>query len=289
MKIQDIQTKETNTWCPGCTNMSVLRAVQEALVDLVNEGKIKKENIATACDIGCHAKIFDYINASGFYGLHGRTIPLCLGMKIGNPELTVLGFAGDGATYGEGIAHLIHNCRFNADYTMVVANNKTFALTTGQATPTSDQGYKGASTPSGVKEEALNPLLLALTSGASFVARGNVLDPQQLKKIIKASILHKGFAFIDILQPCLTFNNFIPYLQKHTYKLGEDYSVDNYEKALEKAREWDYSMNENGKVATGIFYKKERPTLADKWSQLEKPWYQKERKIDKEKIMKEFV
>ncbi len=289
MKIKDFQTKETNTWCPGCTNMSVLRSIQEVLTDLVNEGEIKKKNIATACDIGCHAKIFDYIDASGFYGLHGRTIPLCLGLKIGNPELTVLGFAGDGATYGEGIAHLIHNCRFNADFTMIVANNKNFALTTGQATPTSAKGYKGASTPSGVKEEALNPLVLALTSGASFVARGNVLDPQQLKRILKESIKHKGFSFIDILQPCLTFNNFTPYLQKHAYNLGEDYKADNYDKALEKAREWDYSMREDGKIATGIFYQKERPTFQGLRDKLKKPWYKVDRKIDKEKIFKEFV
>ncbi len=288
MEIKDIQTKEPNTWCPGCTNMGILRAIQEVLVELVKDNKIKKKNIATACDIGCHAKIFDYLNASGFYGLHGRTLPLCFGMKVGNPDLTVLGFAGDGATYGEGISHLIHNCRFNADFTMVVANNKTFALTTGQATPTSAKGYRGASTPLGVKEDPMNPISLALISGASFVARGNALDVDQLKTIFKEAILHKGFSFIDILQPCLTFNNFVPYLQNNSYRL-KDHNVQNFNQALEKAQEWDYSMNENKKIATGIFYKKERTIFKDQWPQFQKPWYQVERKINKEKNIKEFV
>ncbi len=289
MELKDIQTKETNTWCPGCTNMAILRAVQETLVDLINKGKIKKKNIATACDIGCHAKIFDYLDVGGFYGVHGRTIPLCFGMKAGNPDLTVLGFAGDGGTYGEGISHLIHNCRFNADFTMIVANNKTFALTTGQATPTSAKGYKGASTPLGVKEKPLNPITLALVSGASFIARGNALDPEQLKDILKQAIQHKGFSFIDILQPCITFNNFAAYLQNNSYRLDENYEIDNYEKALEKAQEWDYSLAQDMKIATGVFYKKERPTFKEQWPQYKKAWYKVDRAIKTKENIKEFV
>jgi len=289
MEVQDLKTKEPNTWCPGCTNMSILNVVQESLTDLINENKIEKKDIATACDIGCHAKIFDYINASGFYGLHGRTLPLCFGMKVGNPELTVVGFAGDGATYGEGISHLVHNCRFNADFTMIVADNKTFALTTGQATPTSSRGYKGASRPLGVGELPMNPIALALTSGASFVARGNALNPVQLKEILKQAIEHKGFAFIDILQPCLTFNNFIPYLQENVYELGDDHNVENFSQALEKSLEWNYSVNEKNKIPTGIFYKKERATYEGQWPQYKGPWYKVERTINQEENVKEFV
>jgi len=289
MEIQDIKTKEENTWCPGCTNMSILRSVQEVLTDLVNESKIEKKNISIACDIGCFAKIFDYLNVNGFYGLHGRTLPLCFGMKVGNPELTVIGFAGDGATYGEGVSHLVHSCRFNADFTMIVSNNKTFALTTGQASPTSRKGYKGVSTPLGVGEEPMNPLALALVSGASFVARGNALNPVQLKSIFKQAIEHKGFAFIDILQPCLTFNNFIPYIQKNAYELEGGHDVEDLNQALKKASEWDYSVDEDKKVATGIFYKKERPIYEDQWPQLKKPWYQVERNINQQENTKEFV
>ena len=289
MEIQDMKTKEKNTWCPGCTNMSLLRSVQESLTELINENKIEKKNISIAADIGCFAKIFDYINVSGFCGLHGRTIPLCFGMKVGNPELTVLGFAGDGATYGEGISHLIHNCRFNADFTMVVANNKTFALTTGQATPTSDKGYKGASTPLGTGEDPMNPLALALMSGASFVARGNVLNPAQLKNILKQAVEHKGFAFIDVLQPCLTFNNFIPYLQKNAYEIEDGHNVEDVGQALKKSLEWNCSLDEDSKVATGVFYRKERPIFEEQWPQLKKPWYQVERNINQKENVKEFL
>jgi len=289
MEIQDIKTKEENTWCPGCTNMSVLRSMHEALTDLISENKIEKKNISIACDIGCYAKIFDYINVNGFYGLHGRTLPLCFGMKVGNPELTVIGFAGDGATYGEGVSHFVHNCRFNADFTMVVANNKTFALTTGQASPTSGKGYKGASTPLGTGEDSMNPLAIALVSGASFVARGNALNPAQLKNIFKQAIEHKGFAFIDILQPCLTFNNFTPYVQKNAYELDDNYDVGNFDQALKKSLEWDYSINEDNKVATGIFYKKERLVFEKQWPQFKKPWYQVERTVDQKENIKEFI
>ena len=289
MEIQDMKTKEKNTWCPGCTNMSILRSVQETLTDLINENKIEKKNISIAADIGCFAKIFDYINVNGFCGLHGRTIPLCFGMKAGNPELTVLGFAGDGATYGEGISHFVHNCRFNADFTMVVANNKTFALTTGQATPTSEKGYKGASTPLGVAEDPMNPIALALMSGASFVARGNVFNPAQLKNILKQAVEHKGFAFIDILQPCLTFNNFTSYLQKNAYEIGDDHNVEDFDQALKKSLEWNCSLNEDGKVVTGIIYKKERPIFEKQWPQFKKPWPQVERNINQKENVKEFL
>ena len=284
-----MKTKETNTWCPGCTNMSILQSMQEVLTDLVNENKIEKKNISIAADIGCFAKIFDYINVNGFCGLHGRTLPLCFGMKAGNPELTVIGFAGDGATYGEGMSHFVHNCRFNADFTMIVANNKTFALTTGQASPTSGKGYKGASTPLGVGEDPMNPLALALTSGASFVARGSVLNPAQLKNILKQAIEHKGFAFIDVLQPCLTFNNFVPYIQKNAYELEDSHNVGDFEQAFRKSLEWDYSIEKDEKVATGVFYKKERPIFEKQWPQFKKPWYQVKRDINQKENVKDFV
>ena len=288
MKAKNFGTKEEITWCPGCPDFNILRAFQEAAADLVNEDKVKARNITNVTGIGCSSKIYDYINSNGFYGIHGRVLPVCLGIKNGNPKLTVVGFGGDGDTYAEGISHFIHACRYNSDLTMVVHNNQVFSLTTGQATPTTEKGFVDGSTPLGVKEEPLNPLTLALVSGASFVARGYALDVPHLKNLIQRAIIHKGFAFIDVLQPCLIFHNVIPSFQKHVYKLDKDYNSSNFDKALERSREWDYCFRDDAKIPIGIFYQKKKPIFEEQWPQLKKPWYQVKRKIDWKKIIREF-
>ncbi len=288
MKSEYFNTKEENTWCPGCPNFGILQAVKLALTDLVNQKKIKTRNIAIASGIGCHAKIFDYLNVNAFYGLHGRVLPLCLGMKVGNPELTVIGFGGDGDTYAEGISHFIHNCRYNADITMIVHNNRVFALTTGQATPTSEKGFVGRSTPLGVKDKPLNPIASALVNGATFVARGYALDVPHLKNIIKEAIKHKGFSIIDVLQPCITFHDFSDYVKKRIYKLDKNHNVENLRQALKKSLEWNYSADEKAKIPIGIFYKIKQPTFEEQWPQLRRPWYKIERRIDSKKTVEEF-
>ncbi|XOB42674.1 MAG: thiamine pyrophosphate-dependent enzyme [Candidatus Nealsonbacteria bacterium] len=287
MRIQDFQTKEINTWCPGCYNFMLLNAIQNALVDLVNESKIEKKNIAMASGIGCHAKIFDYININGFYSLHGRVIPPCIGMKAGNPELTVIGFGGDGDTYAEGMAHFIHACRYNTDFTMVVHNNKTFALTTGQATPTSEKGFVGGSTPFGKLEEPINPIALAVVSGATFVARGYTNEKDHLKELFKKAVMHKGFALVDVLQPCLIYNNPKEYLEERIYKLDDDDSS-NYEEALKKVHQWNYSLDESAKIPIGVFYKVDKPSFEEKRETLKQPWYKIKREVDWEKMIKQF-
>lgn len=287
MSAKDFNTKEEITWCPGCPNLSILQSVKNALSDLVDEKKIKAKNIAIVSGIGCHAKIFDYINVNGFYSLHGRVLPPCLGMKVANPELTVIGFGGDGDTYAEGISHFVHNCRYNADITMLVHNNKVFALTTGQATPTSQKGFAGRSTPLGVKEQPLNPIASAIVNGATFVARSYALDPDHLKETIKQAIKHKGFSFIDILQPCLVFNNFTSYVAKRIYKL-KNHNASDFKQAFSKSMEWDYSFHKKSKIPIGVFYKIRKPTFKDQWPQLKKPWYKVKRKINFNEIIKEF-
>ena len=289
MKAKDFDTKEENTWCPGCPNFEILAAIKEAVADLVNENKIKSKDVVTAEGIGCHAKIYDVLNLSSFYGIHGRVLPVCLGLKIGNPELTVLGFGGDGDTYAEGVSHFIHAGRYNADLTMVVHNNQVFSLTTGQATPTSEKGFAGASTPLGLNEKPINPIILALESQASFVARGYALDASHLKSLIKLAIEHKGFSFIDVLQPCIVFHNVVPYFQKNIYKLEkQNHNSDNFQEALDRAREWDYCFNKDTGVPIGIFYKKERPIFEKQWPQFKTAWYALKRKIDWKEITKEF-
>ena len=135
------KTSKVITWCPGCPNHMILESTRNALINLTKKG-FKKENFAMTAGVGCHGKIFDYLNTSGLYGLHGRSIPTAIGIKMGNPNLKVLAFAGDGDTYSEGMEHFIHACRFNPDITLIVHDNQSFSLTTGQATPTSQKGFK---------------------------------------------------------------------------------------------------------------------------------------------------
>ena len=142
----EISTKNENTWCPGCPNFMILESAKGAIAKLIDGGR-RQEDFAMVTGIGCHAKIFDYLNISGIYGLHGRVIPTALGITLGNPNLTVIGFAGDGDTYAEGMAHFIHVARYNLDMTLIVHDNQSFSLTTGQATPTSQLGYKNKAKP----------------------------------------------------------------------------------------------------------------------------------------------
>lgn len=288
MKPEDLNTKEENTWCPGCPNFGILSSFKEAIAELVTEKKIQIKDTAIVTGIGCHAKTFDYVNLNSFYGIHGRVLPICLGMKLGNPELKVIGFGGDGDTYAEGIAHFIQAGRYNADLTMIVHNNQVFSLTTGQATPVSEKGFVGASTPSGAKEKPLNPITLALESGASFVARGHALNVSHLKDLIKQAILHKGFAFLEVLQPCIVYHNVTPYFRKNIYKLAEEHNVADFKKALEKASEWDYSFEKDNKVAIGVLYKKIKPTFEGQRQQLKKAWHNIDRKPNWDNIIKEF-
>lgn len=287
MEPKDLNTKEENTWCPGCPNFVILDVAKRALAELANEGKIKIQNSAVVAGIGCHAKTFDYLNINSFYSLHGRVLPTALGIKLANPDLTVIGFGGDGDTYAEGLEHFIHNCRYNADLTMIVHNNQVFALTVGQPTPTSETGFLDGYPAPGVTEKPLNSLALALEAGASFVARAYALDIEHSKNIMKEAILHKGFSFLEILQPCIIFHNTIPYFQKNIYKLDATHDIANLDAALGRAREWDYCFDRDQKIPVGIFYKKERPLFKGAFPQA-KPWYTLKRKIDWSKIKDDF-
>ncbi|MDP3991140.1 MAG: thiamine pyrophosphate-dependent enzyme [Candidatus Nealsonbacteria bacterium] len=288
MKPEELGTKEINTWCPGCPNFSILQAVKEALSNLANQGKLNIENVAMVTGIGCHAKIYDYLNLKGFYGIHGRTLPIAFGVKLGNPGLTVIGFGGDGDTYAEGMEHFIHNCRYNADLTMLVHNNQVFSLTTGQFTPTTEKGFKDGSSPLGLAEKPINPLVLAIEAGASFVARGFALDVPHLGELITQAVMHKGFSFIDILQPCIVYHKYsLPYFNKNVYKL-ENHDVTDFASALTRAREWDYSYEKDVKIPVGIFYKKERPVFESQWPQLKGAWSTIQRKINWQNVTKEF-
>lgn len=252
------------TWCPGCPNFQILAGVKKALE---SSGK-KKEEIAIVSGIGCHAKIYDYLNLSGLNSLHGRVPPVCLGIKLGNPKLTVLGFSGDGDAYAEGISHTIHSARYNSDFNYIVHNNQVFSLTVGQPTPVTEKGYKDKTTPLGVKTQPLNPIKLMLSCGATFVARV-FADSKQVEWIIKEALKHKGFSFIEILQPCLIFHPQTTQYKNKLYWLHEKgHDKTNLEAAMKKAQEFDYNKAEE--IPIGIFYQVKKPTFEDQFPQLKK-------------------
>ncbi len=255
-----LETHAKITWCPGCTNFGILAAVKKAVKELVDEGFAKLQDFVVVSGIGCHAKIYDYLNLNGFYSIHGRVPPTATGIKLANPRLKVLGFAGDGDAYAEGISHLIHAARHNPDFTLIVHNNQVFALTTGQMTPTTEKGYKGKSTPKGAPFPPINPIKLMLASGASFVAREYALDIKNLAETIKAAVKHRGFSFVEVLQPCITFHDTRDFIVKHSYRLKKPLSLKG---AMKKAEEWDYSLNPKAKIPLGIFYIEKKPVMED--------------------------
>jgi 2-oxoglutarate ferredoxin oxidoreductase subunit beta len=246
-------TNQKITWCPGCPNFMIMASVKRALAEL----GLKKEEVVLTAGIGCHGKIFDYLDIGGIYSLHGRPIPTAVGIKIGNPKLKVLAFSGDGDTYSEGISHFIHACRYNADVNLIVHDNQVFALTTGQATPTSQQGFETKAEPLGEINKPLNPIKLALVSGATFIARANARDIEHTSEIIKRAVNHQGFSFIEIIQNCLQFNLDVNFLDKIMYKTD---NRNNFKKAMKLADEWDYNSRK-GKIPIGVIYQSEQDTL----------------------------
>jgi len=253
----NLSTNAEITWCPGCPNSQIIVAFRQAITELVNGGKLKIENLVALSGIGCHGKITDYLNVNSFTSLHGRVIPTMTGVKAANTKLTVVGFSGDGDSYDEGMEHLIHAARRNSDINLFVHDNQVFALTTGQATPTTPKGFKGKSTPFGSFEEPFNPLLVMLSAGATFVAQSYAGEIQGTKRLMQAAVAHKGFSFVNIIQPCITFFDTRDYYKERVYWIDESSPRDNLATAIAKVTE------KNGKTPLGIFYQAERPTFEE--------------------------
>jgi 2-oxoacid:acceptor oxidoreductase, beta subunit, pyruvate/2-ketoisovalerate family len=243
-------------WCPGCGNFIIIDSLKSALEKL---GK-KPHEVLVVGGIGQAAKTPQYINANGFCGLHGRALPPAAAAKIVNSRLTVIVDSGDGDSYGEGGNHFIHNIRRNADITHFVHNNQIYGLTKGQASPTTDIGQVTDIQVAGNINEPLNPVLLAITMGAGFVARAFSGDKEQLTSIMAEAINYKGYALVDILQPCVSFNkvNTLQWYNKRVYKIDESFDVTDKLKAMEKAMEW------GDRIPTGVLYKKDRQVFNDK-------------------------
>lgn len=219
-------------------------------------GELSPEKVVVGAGIGCHGKITDYLNLNSFAGLHGRIVPLATGIKLAKPDLKVIAFSGDGDSYAEGLDHVIHAAKRNSDITLIIHNNQTFALTTGQVTPTSPKGFKGKTTPLGSVEDPLNSLDLLLAAGAGFVARGYALEINKTKELIKEAIRHKGFSLLEIIQPCITFNDTREFYKNNIYCLDDNYQTNNFEAAGKKLRE-------TGKTPLGIFYRQVKPVFEE--------------------------
>ncbi len=246
----------TEAWCPGCGNFAILNALKKALVDL----EIEPHRLLMVSGIGQAGKMPHFLKGNVFNSLHGRPLPPAIGAKIANPELITVAISGDGDAYGEGGNHFIHAMRRNHDLTYLVHNNQVYGLTKGQASPTSDEGYVTKTTPYGASTP-INPVALAIVSGAGLVARGFAGDVDHLTDLIKTAINHPGFALIDILQPCVSFNhkNTFSWYRERVYELEDevDYDPSDMVQAILKAQEW------GERIPIGLIYNHPRLTYEE--------------------------
>jgi 2-oxoglutarate ferredoxin oxidoreductase subunit beta len=204
--MRDLNTISENTWCTGCGNFGILNAVKKSITTLVDEGTSLADIVIT-CGIGCHGKVFDYLALSGVYGLHGRGVAVAQGIKLANPKLQVISFGGDGDSLGEGLEHTLFAAKRNMDITLILHNNGNYGLTTGQFSPLSKTGFAGLSTPHGSIERPFRAIPLLIEAGASFVARGYSAKIDHLSQLIVQAVKHKGFSFVEVMQPCVSYNN----------------------------------------------------------------------------------
>jgi len=260
--VKDYESTVPIAWCPGCGNFGILNAVKKALVAL----KLQPRQVLFVSGIGQAPKLPHYMLGNLFNGLHGRSLPAATGARLANPDLTVIAIDGDGGAYGEGAGHLLAAMRRNINLTYLVHNNQVYGLTKGQASPTSDAGFVTKTTPLGAGQP-LNPMALAMASDISFLARGFAGDVDHLARLIQAAVTHRGFALVDILQPCVSFNhrNTFQWYRERVYKV-EDEGHDPADKAaaLAKAQEW------GDRIPTGVIFRQERPTFEDGLPQLKK-------------------
>jgi 2-oxoglutarate/2-oxoacid ferredoxin oxidoreductase subunit beta len=248
----DYLSEVENQWCPGCGNFGIQKALKKSLVEL----QIAPQKLFMVSGIGQAGKFPHYIKCNLLNELHGRALPAAQAAKLVNPDLTVIAVGGDGDGYGEGGNHFMHAVNRNVAMTYMVHDNRVYALTKGQASPTSDSGYISKTTPGG-SGESLNPLAVAIAANAGFVARGYAGDLDYLSSILSAALRYPGFAFVDILQPCVSFNhiNTYEFYQKRVYKLDADaaYNPADRAAAFNKAFEW------GDRIPTGILYQVKRP------------------------------
>lgn len=249
---KDYNSEVKPTWCPGCGDYGILAAVKQALQRL----SIGPHEVVVVSGIGCGSKLPDYLHAYGFMSLHGRPLPVAAGVKLANPQLHVIITDGDGDAYGIGGNHFIHACRRNINITHIVENNQIYALTKGQYSPTSEDGFVTTTSPEGAIEPHMHALAIAFAAGASFIARASAGNPKHMAEIIAEGIKHAGYSLVEILQPCVTFNkvNTYEWYAERAYDVtttGHD--------PTDRAAAWA-KVNEWGdRIPVGVLYRENRP------------------------------
>jgi len=262
-------------WCPGCGNFPILKTMKDALTEL----QIDPRQLVMVSGIGQAAKIPHYIKSHFFNGLHGRALPAATAIKAVNPNLTVIAESGDGDMYGEGGNHFMHCIRRNINITNIVHDNMVYGLTKGQASPTSQPGFKTPVQVAGVSVEPFNPLAVAIALNASFVARANAGDREQTKEIFKKAITHQGYALVDVFQPCVTFNklNTFQWFKEHGYYLDESHDASDRSAAFTKALETE-------RLPLGVFYVHPKKTFEENtrlYQDDDRPLWQRDVDTDK--------
>jgi 2-oxoglutarate ferredoxin oxidoreductase subunit beta len=250
VSIEDYGEFET-AWCPGCGNFALLEGVKRGLV----AAGLAPHRVLFVSGIGQAAKAPHYLNANVFDGLHGRALPVATGAKLANPELTVIIESGDGCCYGEGGNHFLAALRRNIDVTMIVHDNQIYGLTKGQASPTSEEGHVTKAQPHGALLERFNPIAVAVGMHAGFVARSFTGDVEHLAEMVRLATAHRGFALVDVLQPCVSFNrvNNFAWYKKRCYTLPAEYDPRDHGEAVKKAYEW------GDRIPIGVIYVNDRP------------------------------
>ncbi|MEO6509330.1 MAG: thiamine pyrophosphate-dependent enzyme [Patescibacteria group bacterium] len=273
----------TGTWCPGCGDWGISLSIKRAFTEL----NLDPSSVVVMFDIGCSGNMNDVLNAYAMHTLHGRSIPPAMGVKLANHTLPVVCIGGDGAIFGEGGNHFLHACRGNHDITVIMHDNSVYGLTTGQVAPTALHGAVSKSTPQGVIEIPINPLHFAIQAGAGFVAQSFAGDTKHVTEMIKQGIAHKGFSFVNVLQPCVTFNkvNTYQYYAQRTYKLDETHEKSNFRKAISES----INMTEE-KYPLGVIYEDDRPAYHQQIKQLsaDQPLVAKERFTDFQQLLNDF-
>ncbi|MCI0485721.1 MAG: thiamine pyrophosphate-dependent enzyme [Blastocatellia bacterium] len=257
LPIKAYESEVDPDWCPGCGDFGVLKSLKIAAGRL----GIEPKDLMIVSGIGCSSNLPGFIHAYGVHSLHGRAVAVAEGIKLGNHDLHVVITGGDGDGYGIGIGHFIHAMRRNIDITYIVMNNQIYGLTTGQASPTTMKHVRTKSTPRGNVELPINPLALALVSGATYIARGFSGVPDHMANLIAGGIAHRGFSLIDVFSPCVTYNhiNTYPWFRERVYKLEDEsnYDPSNVESALQRSFEW------GDRIPIGLLYEDEQPIYED--------------------------
>ena len=257
LPIQSFEGVVDPDWCPGCGDFGVLKAVKAGAL----KAGVAPKDLVLVSGIGCSSNLPGYVSSYGVHSLHGRAIAVATGVRLANIDLKVVITGGDGDGYGIGIGHFLHAMRRNLDMTYIVMDNQIYGLTTGQASPTTMRDQKTKSTPRGNVESPINPLALAIVSGATYVARGYSGEPNHLVDLIAGGIQHKGFSLIDTFSPCVTYNkvNTYAYFKKRVYKLEDEkgYNRGDMAAANLKAAEW------GDRIPIGLVYQEQRPTYED--------------------------